>query len=327
MPDIIERLVDTPPSASRAERRAADLEHIQEFDVYERDAVGYTNSVLLQATFPYRNPNETTYVARNGSLEVTMTSAKGLPYGIYPRLIMCWITMAVQQNAHIYEADDPERYKIVFGNNLAAFMRSLGIETASYDAKRGNAARLREQLLRLFRTAMTIEYRDEGHGVDSDEGSATIVGDTWKLYWGKNDTLAGPEQPQLFQSHVVLSRKFFDMLASGAVPIDMDILRHIQQSPMAIDLYLWLTHRYSRLRAPTVVTLPQLMLQFGTRMDPEIAADRRDFKAKLKKAIAKVHEAWPEARISLQPGSQGVLLRPTAPSVPVRKKMSIKKPA
>lgn len=325
MTDIIDRTADTPPRASRVERRAAGLEHIHEFSVYERDAVGYTNSVLLQVTFPYRNPNETTYVARNGSLEVTMTSAKGLPYGIYPRLIMCWITMAVQHNAHIYDESDPERYKIVFGNNLASFMRSLGIETASYGAKRGNAARLRDQLLRLFRTAMIIEYHDEGQDIDSDEGSATIIGDTWKLYWGKNDSLTGPDQEQLFQSHVVLSRKFFDMLASGAVPIDMDILRHIQQSPMAIDLYLWLTYRYSRLRAPVVVTLPQLMLQFGTRMDPDVAADRRDFKTKLRKAITKVHEAWPDARISLQPGSQGVLLRPTTPSVPLRKKVSIKK--
>src|SRR5690554_1016651 len=123
MNDVIEKPMDTPPPMSRAEKRATDIEYIHDLTVYERDAVGYTNSVLLQATFPYRNPDDKIYVAQNGNLEVTMTSAKGLPYGTYPRLIMCWLTMAVQNNALIYDVNDPQRYTISFGNNLAGFMR------------------------------------------------------------------------------------------------------------------------------------------------------------------------------------------------------------
>ena len=309
-------MIDLTRATNKARReleREDRMQMIKHIRPQDRGEVGYANSTLIQGTWPYRDIGEQTYTAKNGNLSISMTSINGIPYGVYPRLIMCWLVKAAQMNALDYGKDNPDRLCIHFGNNLTSFMRELGIETRV--GKGSTSARLREQLLRMFSTTLAIQKYDDCGDTYSHSGQMTQISKVWKLHWDKTE-----EANLISDSYVVLSEEFFDMLIRGAVPVDMGIIRHIESSPMALDLFMWLSYRFSYLRTPTAVTIPQLMAQFGTRMDPEDCEARRNFVVKLKKSVAKIHEAWPEARITVMKGGQGVLLRPTAPSVSRRAK-------
>lgn len=292
-------------------RREVQREKIANRSAQQRGAIGYTNRIMLQATFPLRNSELRYHKAVNGGLTVEMAATgDGLPYGSYPRLLMCWLTQAAQENALRFDENDPNRLRITFGNNVARFMAQLGID-ARY-GKGSNTDRMVDQLRRLFKTTLTVTQvsYDEKDKVRGERATNVTVGRAWEMYWTDRD-----EQDMLLESSVVLQEDFFNLLVDRPVPIDMDILRHVKNSPLAIDLYLWLTYRYSYLRTPTTVSVPQLMLQFGTGYDHESSADRRDFMVKFKRAWGKVQEVWPDARMGILSKGQGVILHPTKPSV------------
>lgn len=88
------------------------------------------------------------------------------------------------------------------------------------------------------------------------------------------------------------------------IPIDMAALRTLRRSPLALDLYVWLTHRYSYLKAPVVIPWESLHLQFGADY-----GRIRDFRAKVIRSLQAVVAVYPEARLSSTPA--GLELRPS----------------
>ena len=61
------------------------------------------------------------------------------------------------------------------------------------------------------------------------------------LWW----TPRQPDQGTLWESTVVLSERFFSEITENPVLIDLRALRALKRSPMALDVYLWLTYRMS----------------------------------------------------------------------------------
>ena len=54
--------------------------------------VGYMARALVQATLPHKATKEKVFTRRNGSLEMTIMSPHGLPFGSVPRLLLSWMT-------------------------------------------------------------------------------------------------------------------------------------------------------------------------------------------------------------------------------------------
>ena len=72
---------------------AAVLEaRLAEIEAGILDPYAFTSRTLIQATFPHSAKAGEKIVLVNGNMRVTMFSPNGLPYGVYPRLIMCWLT-------------------------------------------------------------------------------------------------------------------------------------------------------------------------------------------------------------------------------------------
>lgn len=295
--------------AIRRIKKDCELAHLHETSVHDRGDLGFANNRLIQAAFPYRATPEKQWTSTNGSVEVTITALspkRGLPYGPYPRLLMIWLASKVTENAANYDADDPARLKIFFGNHLATFMRELGIDArySTWTDFKGNpvepnSERLRQQMLRLFNLNIHVVEQIDTDDKFIHRETNTLASETLELHWDKHD----PEY-SFADSYVQLSEKFFNLLSSNPVPIDLGILRALKQSPMALDLYVWLTYRAFYARTPFTVPVPALMEQFGTSRDPEDAKDRRDFMAQLKRAVKKVHKAWPETAKKLKTGER-----------------------
>ena len=107
---------------------------------------------------------------------------------------------------------------------------------------------------------------------------------------------------------MTLTQRFYDEVTEYPIPVDLRVLKALKRSPMALDIYCWLTHRMSYLKRPTVIPWEGLQAQFGA--DYRLT---RQFKAAFLKHLAAVHVVYPEAKVD--PVDAGLELRPSKPHV------------
>jgi hypothetical protein len=253
--------------------------------------LGYMARVLAQVTLPHSRPSGTEYVRRNGdfSLRILAPSEPGLPYGGVPRVVLAWLTT---------EAVRTRERRVVLGSNLSGFMTQLGLVPTG--GRWGTIPRLQNQLKRLFTSRILYTY----DGKNSFRSASLDVATESQLWWDPKD----PNQQGLFQSTVTLGESFFNEIIERPVPVDVATLRALRRSPLALDLYVWMTYRNSYLDRPVNVPWEALHGQFGA--DYRLM---RQFKFYATAALRKVHSAYPEARFEV--GASGLRLLPCPPHI------------
>jgi hypothetical protein len=119
----------------------------------------------------------------------------------------------------------------------------------------------------------------------------------------------GHDQSSLSQtSTITLAKDFFDELVERPVPVDFRALQALRRSPLQMDLYVWLTYRFSYLKRPTLVPWALLKQQFGADY-AEGGQGTRNFKKKFVQAMRVVCALYREAKVEAQ--EEGVFLRPS----------------
>ncbi len=88
----------------------------------------------------------------------------------------------------------------------------------------------------------------------------------------------------------------------------MRALKGLKRSPLALDIYCWLTYRMSYLHKPTEIPWPALQMQFGADY-----THTRQFKAAFLDHLRAVLILYPEANV--EDGERGLLLKPSKPHV------------
>lgn len=268
---------------------------IEEQDAKQADAIGYMARVLVQVTMPHSAPNSLSFERSNGKLNLAMTAHPkvGLPYGVYPRLLLAWLaTEAVRKNEQT----------IILGNSLSEFMHKLSLIPSG--GRWGTIARLRQQMRKLFSASVHCIYNDQ----KSYGGLGFNIASEYHLWWDPKQ----PHQADLWQSTVKLSYEFFNEIIRRPVPIDMRVLKAIKSSSMAIDLYCWLTYRFSYLRHKTEIPWVLLQKQFGANY-ADTKQGRHQFKRKLKTQLKKVLAVYKDAGIG--EGDNGLILLPSKPHI------------
>jgi len=288
--------------AEISERIVREALAIEQASAKETGNLGYLARILAQATMPHAKLSTNEYQRRNGDLVISILSPSevGLPYGHYPRLLLSWITT---------EAVRTKSPDILLGDSLSQFLRQLGLTSSG--GRSGTVPRLRDHLRRLFCSSVSWNYKSSA---DNGEARYSIHPiETATLWWDPKN----PEQPSLWKSRLGLNQRFFDEIINRPVPIDMRILRALahERSPLAIDIYTWLTYRLFYVRADTTVPWEALAMQFGgdyTRL--------RDFKKFFLKRLKLVLQFYPEAKVEsldaglkLSPSWPSVLPKPTGP--------------
>ena len=75
-------------------RRAIDEQFaIEAEDARQAGTLGYMTRALVLATMPYKDPKADVFTRVNGDFKLRILAGYegGIPYGIYPRLLMSWV--------------------------------------------------------------------------------------------------------------------------------------------------------------------------------------------------------------------------------------------
>lgn len=258
-------------------------------------SLGFMARAMTLASLPHSRVEGTEFERKNGpfTLSIVARSSVGLPYGTVPRLLLAWLTT---------EAVRTKTRDLELGDSLSGFMRQLGLLPTG--GRWGTIKRLKEQTRRLFSASIAATY-DDGRGVTEVGHRVT---DYYQLWWEPKD----PAQGSLWQSTVKLSEPFFKEIIERPVPVDMRALEALKRSPLALDIYVWLTYRMSYLKKQTDISWEGLQGQFGAGY-PETSQGLRDFRKHFLPALKKVLLVYPDAKAA--PTETGIRLAPGRPHV------------
>lgn len=263
----------------------------------------YIARQLVQATLPHKNPgnvplwkrtNGKMTLALQAGMDVKTGKSFGYPYGTIPRLLLFWMTT---------EAVKTKSRRLELGHSLSGFMAEIDLNpnNGGTGAKRSDARRLRDQMLRLFRARITFETEIEQDGRAGEVRRDMLIAEETVLWWDNKN----PDQSALWGSWVELGEKFFTALTSAAVPVDVRAIKALKRSSLALDLYAWLiyeAYRANKNGKPRFENWEQLHSHFGGEY-----AEVRNFRLKANAALRKIKTVYPGLKLGKRQGGIEVL--------------------
>lgn len=286
---------------------------IEAEDAKKAGALGFMARALVIATMPYKDPKTDAFTRVNGDFKLRILAGYegGIPYGIYPRFLLSWVAT---------EAVRAKSRQIELGDSLSAFLRDV-LDLRNTGGVRGTGTRVSEQMKRLFGSLITARYTggQEGRGFALEN---ILIADKLQLAEDAADSLWQPQPEKLagsWKSEVTLSQNFFNECVSNPIPIDLRAYKALRGSPLAMDVYTWLTYRMSYTHRKTrPIRWESLMAQFGSGYGASSGGDSTravlDFKKNFLKALRHVAIVYPEARVDV--AENGLILLPSKTHIP-----------
>lgn len=209
---------------------------------------------------------------------------------------MCWI---------ITEALLNKSPHVVLGENLSQFLKKLNYDNRG--GKRGEINRIKDQILCLLNCKISFEFADAEKNIKKQ----MLIASNHVLWWDgfnqSNDSTKTASSNKNKTSSITLSADFFEQISQSTVPLDFRVLKLFRQSPLAIDLYAWLTYRVTTLKRPTKISWHELRQQFGAEYN-----DIKNFRKKAIQALEKIDAVY-QTDISIVHG--GILLGFSKPHI------------
>ena len=277
--------------------------------------MAFLSRVLVQAFLPHKDPKEMAWTRTNGDFTMSVKSginiAKkkpelyGVPYGSIPRLLMAYINTEALRNSRDPNNANPRI--ISLGASLSKFLEKLGY--TSTGGQYGSITRFKKQAEKLFHAEITIIQRGT-HGLAERD---IKISDGRFIFWDLKD----PDQQALWESSIELSERFYQLLIQSASPMDWRILKTIKQSPMALDLYMWLTHRMSYLNKPVRIKWETLQLQLGADIE-----QLKHFREQVRKHLKKIQVVWRDLEVDVS-SAEYIVLYPSQLLIPPTKGIAL----
>lgn len=250
---------------------------IEEKPAKDHNQLGLIATAMIYASLPHSEIEGAVFKRRNGDLSLTILNDPdiGLPYGKMPRLITAFLCT---------EAKRTKEPVIFLGRSKNEFAKKLGLSTGG--GPRGDLTRLTEQAKRLFTSHITLI----GAPDSQFHWRNVNLTDSGMLLWNPHN----PDTKSPWESQLTLSQKFFDECIAHSVPIDLRVL-HKLRSPLAIDIYIWMTYRYNSISAPTPISWKQLKWQFGANYADD-EQGLKNFITSFKTCLRMVSSVYREAK-------------------------------
>lgn len=270
-------------------------------EVHEDEVVTFTTSTLAQTMLPHSDPGDVpSYTRRAGHLTLTIQpyieatgreeyKNYGIPYGVIPRLVLLWL---------ISEAVITKNREVPLGDSLTAFMKNLDMVPTG--GRWGTITRLKEQIKKLFYSRFSLINSTEQGGHLHN----ITIADDYYFFWNHKR----PDQGTIFENKIILTESFFQEILRAPVPLDLRVIKILKKSPLALDIYTWLTYRMSYLNKPSApIPWELLALQFGSDYKAIW-----DFKIRFIKTLNKIIQLYP---VITKATEKGLVLLPSRTSI------------
>lgn len=273
-------------------------EEVHSTSAEKADAVVYVPRFMATTSFPSKPVSGNHYQRRAGAHELTITVPPGigLPYGSYARLYMSVIATRIKIT---------KESKIFVGDSINSILRRMG--KSSSGGPNGSIEALKNQKMRLLLSTI--------YWVDSRKTYLTFktvrVATEGSMKWER--------ATKGWESTIKVDQDFYEDVIKNAVPVDKRVLAALSHSPLAWDIYCWLTYRYFGMKVPASTILwRQLAEQFGCSYK-----NISSFKIRFKSAIAMVKLFYSKANYEFI--DSGLVLKKSPPHVSRRAKRSVLK--
>ena len=222
----------------------------------------YLPPAFVNMTLPHRKLSHNEFTRFNGDLSLSILSRKkiGLPYGSLARLILLYLTT-------IRVTKRERRFR--FSESWRDFLKTIGITWSNHSRRS-----VQDQLERLCSSSFSVMSKV----INDTNFKGMFITDQWSR------SAKGVQ--------ISLSEKFFILSGKSVVPLETEIIHHLRQSPLAIDLYSWLTYRTINVKHPTLIKWKNLEKQFGAHYKRS-----RDFRSKFCRTIENVLKHKPVAPV------------------------------
>ena len=272
---------------ARDDDRAGHLEHHVD-GVFPFD-VGFAARVLALCALPRRDPGGLRRYKRvNGPyrLVVVALGDQGLPWGSIPRLVLAWLcTNVVRKRSRVIE----------LGSSFEQFFVELG-----YPLRAGGHRHrdIKTHVKRLFEAAFYMDV-DKWAGGEDWERTVEIwpVSRRVRMWTTRRGRVAG----DWTVASIEVSEPLYEAMIERPFPINLNALKALRKSSLAMDLYLWLTFRMKGVRRPLRLTWAQLCKQFS-ETEGLSGGTAREFARRMRVQLSRVVEVWPELKISFERG-------------------------
>lgn len=274
---ITQKFVDIYP-----ELIATSQSHSLGESLVEESEIYYQYSTFCSHTLPQSETQDRDLKTEYPNNVMTVSCNKGLPYGGIPRIIILFVnSMSVKYRSR----------EIELGKSIKHFVENLGY-AASY-IQGGMNEQVLIQLEKLFNT--TYVHTRTLKNIESD-GSVTIEKEDIRFHlfdakvtWENiKDNLTTNSS-----ARVILSEQYFEQILKHPVPLSLDAIRMLKKSPLALDLYAYISYRANTNRL-VPAKLSDLQKQFA------FDGPTWKFKDNLKRAYGYVKKAWPECNVQIK---------------------------
>lgn len=234
---------------------------------------------LVTMTLPHRRVAGSTYVRHDGDLRMSfhVDPEIGLPFGVYARLILMFLT-----TERIRSKD--RRFELK--SSWRSFLQNMELPWNGRKYRR-----VKEQLFRLCSTTFATHFGKDG---EDEKHDSLVITDQW---FHSSDCI-----------HITFSDSFFSLTQQSVIPLQSEIVRQIKRSPLALDLYAWLTYRTWKIDREHFIPWRELRRQFGSSLDRE-----RDFRTRFHSTVNHILSLNPVAPY-VSMNRKGLRLAPNNPA-------------
>jgi hypothetical protein len=269
--------------------------HAQDQDPRGHRQRAYSARPFVLCGIPVRRPHKHSleYSRQNGKFRLRVIGHPdyGLPFG-QDRLLLIWIaTMATWQK------DREIRFR-----SAAPILETFGLPKDGRYYKRLIAG-----FERIFYSTFYFASEDQDtEAVVITRTSFRFVKDLrlWCFRQGPSEQ-CGPHE-----NVILLSEEFWREIQEHPIPVDLNVVRALADSPGNLDLYVWLVWRCWRARSPTAIPFfgsTGLICQLGVSGHLR----DRDFRRQIAHWLKTLKQLWPECPVSLEETGTYLLIRPT----------------
>ncbi len=255
----------------------------------------YSARPFVLCGIPVRRPNDHTleYYRRNGRFRLRVIGHPdyGLPFG-QDRLLLIWIaSMATwQKNREI-------RFR-----SAATILETFGLPKDGRYYKRLIAG-----FERIFYSTFYFASDDQtAEAIVITRASFRFV-KALQLWYLREPT--SEQDSSRHENVIVLSEEFWREIQEHPIPVDLDVVRALADSPGNLDLYVWLVWRCWTAKGLTTVPLfgtQGLISQLGISENLR----ERDFRRQIVQWLKVVHQLWPGCPANLAESGACLLVKP-----------------